>query len=153
MASQRASLKIVLVAIVSVLVGMMIPNKWRITVEEKSTRVPAGNRLIESVEGSALFEAYCAACHGKDGRGDGPATSSLKATIPDLTGISRRNGGKFPRELVQKIVSGEEPGISAHGSSEMPTWGPVFKQIAWDQDLDRLCIHNLTKYLESLQQN
>ena len=152
MTAQRTSLKIVLAAIVSVLVGMMIPNHWRASFEDKSKGPPPGARLIESVEGRVLFDAYCASCHGKDGKGYGPASAVLNKTIPDLTRIQQRNGGQFPQDLVRAIVSGDKPGIAAHGSREMPTWGPIFQQIAWDQDLDRLCINNLTKYLESLQQ-
>lgn len=30
-------------------------------------------QLIHSVEGPDLFRAYCASCHGSDGKGHGPA--------------------------------------------------------------------------------
>ena len=109
-------------------------------------------RMIESLEGRFLFRAYCAACHGADGKGGGPAASSLKTPPPDLTLISRRNGGKFPTVRVQKTISGEGVVTSPHGSREMPVWGPIFGQIAWDQDLGNVRIYNLTKYIESLQQ-
>ena len=74
------------------------------------------------MEGPAVFQAYCAVCHGKDARGGGPAAGALKRRTPDLTRISRRNGGIFPFESVQKIISGKGPGIPAHGSREMPIW-------------------------------
>jgi len=109
-------------------------------------------RMIESLDGRLLFRAYCAACHGADAKGNGPAASSLKTAPPDLTLISRRNGGKFPTIRVQKTISGEDVVTSPHGSREMPVWGPIFGQIAWDQDLGNVRIYNLTKYLESLQQ-
>jgi mono/diheme cytochrome c family protein len=99
-----------------------------------------------------LFRAYCAVCHGIDGKGGGPAASALKGTVPDLTRISQRNGNNFPSVRVQKIISGEETATSAHGSRKMPIWGPIFGQIAWDQDLGKVRIHNLARYLESLQQ-
>lgn len=51
--SQRASLKIILVAIVSVLVGMMIPSKWRISFEDKTKTPLPDHRLIVSVDGAA----------------------------------------------------------------------------------------------------
>jgi mono/diheme cytochrome c family protein len=109
-------------------------------------------RLIESLDGRLLFRAYCAACHGADAKGGGPAASSLKTPPPDLTLISRRNGGNFPAERVQKTISGEGMLTTSHGTREMPIWGPIFGQITWDQDLGNVRIHNLTKYLESLQQ-
>jgi hypothetical protein len=52
---------------------------------------------------------------------------------------------------VQKIISGEDVGTAAHGVREMPIWGPIFGQIAWDQDLGNVRIYNLAKYIESLQ--
>jgi mono/diheme cytochrome c family protein len=108
-------------------------------------------RLIQSLNGQALFRAYCASCHGVDAKGDGPAASSLKKAPPDLTRIAQRNAGQFPALRIQKIISGEDVGTSAHGSREMPVWGPIFGQIAWDQDLGKVRIYNLSKYIESLQ--
>jgi mono/diheme cytochrome c family protein len=107
--------------------------------------------LIQSLNGQALFRAYCASCHGADAKGAGPAASSLKKAPPDLTRIAQRNGGQFPAIQIQKIISGEDTAISAHGSREMPIWGPVFGQIAWDQDLGKVRVYNLSKYIESLQ--
>ena len=76
---------------------------------------------------------------------------ALKSHVPDLTLLVRRNHGKFPRERVERIISGEEEFTTAHGSREMPLWGPIFSQIVWDQDLGRVRIHNLALYLEQLQ--
>lgn len=108
-------------------------------------------RLIESTQGPALYGAYCAVCHGKDGKGSGPMAKSLKTATPDLTRIATRNGGKFPLARVQGIVSGEQQVSSGHGTREMPLWGPIFSQVAWDQDLGRIRVYNLAKYLETLQ--
>ena len=75
----------------------------------------------------------------------------LKPKVPDLTTIAKRNGGKFPLEKVQAIIEGTTTGESAHGTREMPIWGPVFSQIEWEQDLGKVRINNLARYLESLQ--
>jgi mono/diheme cytochrome c family protein len=116
---------------------------------------PNGQReeqhLIQSLEGKSLFQAYCASCHGISGIGNGPAASALKKAPPDLTRIRERNGGNFPASKIQDIISGEEAVTPAHGSREMPIWGPIFSQIAWDQDLGKVRIYNLTRYIESLQ--
>jgi mono/diheme cytochrome c family protein len=112
---------------------------------------PETNRLIDSVEGPALFKAYCAVCHGNDARGGGPMAISLKAPPSDLTRIAARNGGVFPQARVERIISGEEQIPGGHGSRSMPVWGPIFSQIAWDQDLGRVRIHNLTTYIGRIQ--
>jgi hypothetical protein len=52
---------------------------------------------------------------------------------------------------IQRVISGEEPLAAGHGTREMPVWGPVFSQIAWDQDLGRLRVYNLAKYVEGMQ--
>ena len=108
--------------------------------------------LIKSIQGPALYTAYCAVCHGKDARGTGPMAMSLRAKTPDLTRIAARNRGTFPLTRVQRIISGEEPAETGHGPREMPVWGPVFSQVAWDQNLGRIRVYNLAKYIETLQE-
>lgn len=112
---------------------------------------PEERHLIESLNGQLLYQAYCATCHGMDARGNGPVAQELKKRPSDLTLIRRRNGGTFPILRVQTIISGENSPTAAHGDREMPIWGPIFSQIAWDQDLGNVRIYNLAKYLESLQ--
>lgn len=116
-------------------------------------RVPPANErtLPQTVEGPALFQMHCAVCHGRDGSGGGPAAAALRKRTPDLTRISQRHDGVFPFEKVQQTISGDVVPSPAHGSREMPIWGPVFSQIEWDQDLGRIRIYNLAKHLESLQ--
>jgi|SRR5579863_4084124 len=112
---------------------------------------PETVRLIDSVDGPALFKAYCAVCHGTDARGGGPMSVSLKVAPADLTRIAVRNGGMYPQTRVERIISGEELITGGHGTRAMPVWGPIFSQIAWDQDLGRLRIHNLAAYIGRLQ--
>jgi mono/diheme cytochrome c family protein len=112
---------------------------------------PEPSRRIQSIQGPELYTAYCAVCHGTDAKGDGPMAKSLKAVTPDLTAIAARSGGKFPLARVQRIISGEEQVPNGHGTREMPVWGPVFSQVAWDQDLGRIRVFNLAKYLEDRQ--
>lgn len=117
----------------------------------QKTSKPETN-LILSLDGATLYRSYCAACHGLDGTGGGPSAEALKKAVPDLTRISQRNGGRFPMPQVQQTISGEVVRTSAHGSREMPIWGPIFGQIDWDQDWGKIRIYNLAKYLESLQE-
>jgi mono/diheme cytochrome c family protein len=106
--------------------------------------------LIQSVKGPDLFQAYCAVCHGTDGRGGGPAASSLKARMSDLTLLERRNRGEFPTARVRQIILGDAV-VAAHGSREMPIWAPVFHQVEGDMDWGNVRLENLVKYLESIQ--
>lgn len=106
--------------------------------------------LIRSVEGADLYREYCASCHGKSGKGDGPVAPTLKATVPDLTVIAKNNGGKFPTARVRRIIEGEGM-IASHGTREMPVWGPIFSQVEADVDREPVRIANLLKYLESIQ--
>lgn len=108
-------------------------------------------RVISTIDGPALYKAYCAVCHGPGANGDGPMASMLTTRTPDLTLIAERRGGKFPRMLVENVISGETVLPSGHGTREMPIWGPVFSQVDRDQDLGRVRIDNLARYLESLQ--
>src|SRR5207248_2546632 len=114
-------------------------------------KAPEPDRLIVSVEGPALFKAYCAVCHGADAKGSGPMANSLKALPADLTRISARNGGTFPLARLRRVISGEEVIPGGHGSREMPVWGPIFSQVDRDQDLGRVRVDNLARYLQTLQ--
>ncbi|MGA7413683.1 MAG: cytochrome c [Bryobacteraceae bacterium] len=118
---------------------------------EEPPKNPPFDTIVRQTGGPQLYVAYCAVCHGKDARGNGPMVKQLKPRVPDLTTISKRNGGKFPLEKVQAIIAGTASGDSAHGTREMPIWGPVFSQIEWEQDLGKVRINNLARYLESLQ--
>jgi len=107
-------------------------------------------RLIYSVKGPDLFRTYCAACHGSSGRGDGPAASALKAKVPDLTLLAKKNGGQFPSARVRKVIAGDDV-LASHGSRDMPIWGLIFHQIEKDQDFGNVRLENLVKYIESIQ--
>jgi mono/diheme cytochrome c family protein len=109
-------------------------------------------QLIFSVKGPDLYHAHCAACHGPEGKGNGPVAAGLKTRPADLTALARNNGGKFPTERVQRFISGDDPSLSSHGSREMPVWGPIFHQIEEDQDFGNVRLQNLIKYLGAIQQ-
>jgi len=102
--------------------------------------------------GKEMFMSYCASCHGKDAKGDGPAAIALKQTPADLTTLARRNGGKYPSDRVTSILRGQAS-LMAHGDQEMPVWGPVFwKMSQGREELVQMRISNLNKYVESLQE-
>jgi mono/diheme cytochrome c family protein len=102
-------------------------------------------------KGPDLFLRYCAVCHGKDGKGAGPAAAALKATPTDLTQLAKSNGGKFPVGAVRQLLGGGSS-TPAHGSAEMPIWGPVFRAMTPDENIAKLRVDNLVRYLETMQQ-
>ncbi len=112
---------------------------------------PEGAHLIPSLDGGTLFMNYCAVCHGKFADGDGPMASVLKVPVPNLTEIAKRNNGKFPFEKIERRIEGNAASVTAHGTKEMPVWGPIFSQVTTDADYGKVRIHNITKYLESIQ--
>jgi mono/diheme cytochrome c family protein len=106
--------------------------------------------LIRSVQGPNLFRAYCAPCHGANGKGGGPVATALKSKPPDLTLLSRNNRGQYPAVRVRQVIMGDQI-VAAHGSREMPIWGPVFHQVEEDIDRGNVRLENLVNYLESIQ--
>lgn len=106
--------------------------------------------------GQKMYMAYCASCHGPDGKGDGPAAPALKIPPPDLTLLSQRNGGQFPTDKIRTIL---KFGVAtpAHGSIDMPVWGDLFTMMPDPPSPNSVMvvnqrIINLTAYLRQMQQ-
>jgi len=111
---------------------------------DKSPAVPTPGRR--------LYIHYCGSCHGADGRGMGPAAGALKSPPPDLTTLAQRHGGKFPYEYVETVLRFGTT-FTAHGSPEMPVWGPIFgAEENYNEVAVRERIKQLCDYLASLQQ-
>jgi mono/diheme cytochrome c family protein len=72
--------------------------------------------------GAIEFSNSCATCHGADGKGDGPVSSQLLNTPPDLTALSQINDGVFPIANVYSIIDGTAD-VAVHGGRDMPVWG------------------------------
>ena len=102
--------------------------------------------------GKEMFKQYCAACHGMDAKGHGPARAALRVPAADLTQLAKRNGGEFPYDLVTNVLR-FGPGVAAHGSSDMPTWGGIFQYMDnYNQASVQKRIKNLCDYLATLQE-
>ncbi|SDY37453.1 Cytochrome C oxidase, cbb3-type, subunit III [Jannaschia faecimaris] len=67
---------------------------------------------IDATRGAALFAQDCAACHGAMGTG---------VIGPDLTTLSSRNGGAFPRDRVMATIDGL--GRHEEAGGVMPEFG------------------------------
>jgi mono/diheme cytochrome c family protein len=101
--------------------------------------------------GDALFRTYCASCHGRGGKGDGPISQHLRTVPPDLTQFAARSGGKFDDQKVARIIDGRKP-VSGHGGGDMPVWGDAFKQSGrGTDDLVKARIAALVEHLREIQ--
>jgi mono/diheme cytochrome c family protein len=105
--------------------------------------------------GEALYLRYCASCHGREGKGQGPVASALRQPPSDLTTLARRAGGHFDEADVMAVIDGRRL-VAAHGPREMPVWGVVFEEELKDQPYPQytglLRSRVLADYLRSLQQ-
>ncbi len=115
--------------------------------EKEIRKVPLQPTSMSS--GQEMFKAYCATCHGAGGKGDGPAASALKKTPADLTQLARKHNGAFPEAYVTaKLRAVDQP---AHGSKEMPVWGPLLSSVSRDGAEAQLRVANIVAYLVSIQ--
>lgn len=100
--------------------------------------------------GEQMYRDYCAACHGPGGKGDGPAAAFLKSWPPDLTTMAQRNNGKYPELKVREtLLFGTNS--HAHGSSDMPVWGPLSRAEDQNQKQSNARVSKLTFYIQSVQ--
>ena len=108
------------------------------------TRTPSNS-------GREMYDSYCAVCHGKDAKGDGPAASAMKTPPSDLTQLAKNNGGKYPAAHVAAVLKGQAMNPS-HGSQDMPIWGRLFSSISQGHEGQvHQRITNLVTYLEGVQ--
>ena len=105
-------------------------------------------------DGKQMFVSYCAPCHGLDGRGNGPVAVALKTSPADLTVLARKNHGTYPAEHVAAVLNFGVK-MPAHGTSEMPVWGPLLSNLNYHggngQQFETLRVNNLVRYIETLQ--
>lgn len=76
--------------------------------------------------GQREYQVRCAMCHGNDGHGNGWLAEQLIQRPANLRLLKSSNGGRFPREHVARIIDGRVT-LKAHGPSEMPAWGPIYR--------------------------
>jgi len=95
--------------------------------QSKNERNPAP-KPPSAATGQETFLKYCASCHGKTARGDGPAAFVLKTPPPDLTTLSKRYEDKFPAGYVSAVLTFGKS-FASHGAVDMPIWGSRFKTL------------------------
>ena len=88
-------------------------------------------RPADHVRGKEIWERSCWQCHGKEARGDGPASGDLAVPVPDLRG---NLSGSRQKELVDAILNGR---------SAMP---------AFSEELDIYDARRILVYLRRLEE-
>ncbi len=116
-----------------------------------------GSQRVDAEYGKALYDTKCAACHGADAEGGGPASLGLGVVPPGLTLLSKNNDGVFPRDQVMSVIDGYFR--KDHYNDPMPVFGeedlgPIVRVEEGDFSTpvpaDLLALAN---YLESVQVN
>ena len=107
----------------------------------------------EVASGHEAFETYCASCHGKDGRGNGPVASVLKVSPPDLTQLKKKFDGVYPSEYVLRTIDGRHEFL-AHGTRQMPIWGNIWREDSTKgfEVVVQRRLNTLLHYLETIQE-
>jgi mono/diheme cytochrome c family protein len=114
-------------------------------------QAPPAALTIDSLTGKDTFIAYCAPCHGRGGAGNGPVGPVLRTMPADLRMLSSKRGF-FPRQEILTFVTGTGRAITAHGTSDMPIWGAIFRSLDPSDARVKIRIKNVVDYVESLQQ-
>jgi mono/diheme cytochrome c family protein len=135
----------------AILSGALLLMVCAVLGQDKPVARHMSTEPTEGPSGARTYREYCASCHGEHAKGGGPMATALKTPPADLTLLAKQNGGKFPYEYVAGVVRFGKP-ISAHGSSDMPVWGPIFSMVDYNEIAIRQRLKNLCDYLASLQE-
>jgi len=103
-------------------------------------------------DGKDDFEWLCSACHGTNGKGNGPMAKILIKPPSDLTAIAKNNDGSFPFWRVYRIIAGKTA-VPGHESFQMPDFWRRFSgdEKAFGLLPPHVRILMLTHYVETIQ--
>jgi hypothetical protein len=134
--------------VIRIIVGVVVLLSWTVAVHAQSEVKKVPIKPVPASNAAAMFESYCAPCHGKDATGTGPVAKALTKAPADLTRIAARNGGTFPDVKVKRYIEGLDE-IPAHGTRDMPMWGELFRSLS--RDTAQIRVQALNDYLKGLQ--
>ena len=116
-------------------------------------RIAAAAQANEPAQG--LYRKYCGACHGSDGKGDGPVSGLMRPKPTDLTQIAKKSGGDFPFVPIMQVIDGTKS-VHAHGDADMPVWCELLKDPGSGSMDSRIAVEGklllITDYLRSIQE-
>jgi len=114
----------------------------------------AQNEMPQPSEGAKIYANNCTACHGF--RADEEAVLAGGEIAPNLSQISARNGGEFPRAAVLSQIDGFSRG--SHAGQVMPEFGAELTGPLVPVDIDGTLtptprpLAALLAYLEDIQE-
>jgi mono/diheme cytochrome c family protein len=118
---------------------------------KEAVKAAAGPDLGEAATGEVIYMRYCAACHGKSLKGDGPVASGLVKKPIDLTQLAKKNG-TFPFDKVSAAIDGRQT-TRMHGNPDMPVWGEIFELTkGTDAPSAESAVTRITHYVWSKQE-
>lgn len=137
--------------VLALLVLLALPIAPPAGAEDETTAMPPS---LLATSGEKLYVRYCAVCHARTGRGDGPFAGILRTQPADLTLIAARRGGAFPDAEIARFVDGRLV-PAGHGTREMPVWGrwlgtPIAEGTTSDE-VARGEVLAMIEYLKTLQ--
>jgi mono/diheme cytochrome c family protein len=131
--------------------GLVLASGYANQPHQTTEKVVVPANRVDPTSGKKMYASYCAPCHGQDGRGNGPVASSLTMQPTDLTTLARAHSGKYPDAHVISVLR-FGPNTPAHGTLQMPVWGPVLANMGTTHVTEStLRISNLSRYLQSIQ--
>ena len=96
-------------------------DSWRAPDSAKGINNPYAGNKIAAQKGRALYSKLCWSCHGKNGKGDGPAAANLKPKPKDFSSadLQKQTDG----ELFWKLSNGKGMMVPyKHSLSEEKRW-------------------------------
>ncbi|MBP6703478.1 MAG: hypothetical protein KBH14_11025 [Vicinamibacteria bacterium] len=127
------------------------PAQGTATPATEVVKAGSGPDLGEAAAGEVIYFRYCAACHGRAMKGDGPVAPGLIKKPIDLTSLTKKNGGTFPYDKVAAQIDGRES-TRMHGTPDMPVWGEIFAITSGtDAPSAAAAVKRITHYVWSLQ--
>jgi hypothetical protein len=130
------------------------PAHWVLGSLVVASVVFAGVASAADHPGKAVYEQYCASCHGPAADGNGPVAEEMKISPTDLRKLGQKYGTPIPKPQLREMIDGRNM-VRSHGTADMPVWGEDLVRNAPPttniQLFKRGTIIVILDYLETLQ--
>ena len=101
----------------------------------KAMKNPVAAEAASVEAGKAVFAKYCRACHGAEGKGDGPGAAMMKGVKPANLADAKWDHGSTDGEIFTSIHDGI---------------GPKFDMDSWEGRIQDKDIWNIVNFIKTL---